>query len=66
MSQANAKLILHCGAREVTRDQLDRVPCPAAEGRRKPVPHGTVLTYVTQALMDAGYQIEKLHLGLSS
>src|SRR5262249_5186568 len=63
MSQA--KLILHCGAREVTRAQLDRVPCPAAEGSWKPVPRGTVLTYATQALTDAGYQIEKLQLGLS-
>lgn len=63
MSQA--KLMLHCGAREVTREQLDLVPCPPAEGRWRPVPHGTVLTYATQALADAGYQIEKLQLGLS-
>src|SRR5262249_26722448 len=31
----------------------------------RPVPHGTVLTYATQALADAGYIIEKLQLGLS-
>jgi hypothetical protein len=29
------------------------------------VPHGTVLTYATQALADAGYQVEKMQLGLS-
>jgi len=62
---SNAKLMLHCGAREVTREQLDSVPCPPAEGRWRPVPHGTVLTYATQALADAGYGIEKMHLGLS-
>ena len=62
---ASANLVLHCGAREVTREQLDLVPCPPAEGRWRPVPHGTVLTYATQALADAGYVIEKLQLGLS-
>jgi hypothetical protein len=63
MSDAN--LMLHCGAREVTRTQLDAVPCPPAEGKWRPVPHGTVLTYATQALADAGYEIDKMQLGLS-
>ena len=57
---SDAKLMLHCGAREVTREQLDLIPCPPAEGRWRPVPHGTVLTYATQALADAGYAIEKM------
>ena len=29
------------------------------------MPHGTVLTYATQALTDAGYSVEKMQLGLS-
>jgi Domain of unknown function (DUF932) len=62
---SDAKLMLHCGAREVTRDQLDAVPCPPAEGKWRPVPHGTVLTYATQALADAGYEIEMMQLGVS-
>ncbi len=62
---ADAKLMLHCGAREVTRTQLNAVPCPAAEGKWKPVPHGTVLDYAERALIDAGYQIDKMELGLS-
>src|SRR5438477_4557641 len=62
---SDAKLTLHCGAREVTREQLELVPCPPAEGRWRPVAHATVLTYATQALTDAGYEIEKLQLGLS-
>src|SRR5437660_3472736 len=62
---SEAKLMLHCGAREVTREQLELVPCPPAEGRWRPVAHATVLTYATQALADAGYEIEKLQLGLS-
>ena len=61
----SAKLTLHCGAREVTSEQLSLVPCPKPEGRWRPVPHGTVLTYATQALTDSGYEIEKMQLGLS-
>lgn len=49
---AEANLILHCGAREVTVEQLQAVPCPPAEGRWRPVPHGTVLPYATEALTD--------------
>ena len=60
-----SKLMLHCGAREVSREQLDAIPCPPAEGRWRPVPHGTVLTYATRALEDAGYEVEKLSLGVS-
>ncbi len=62
---STAKLMLHCGAREVTSEELALVPCPAPEGRWRPVPHGTVLTYAAEALRDAGYEIEKMQLGLS-
>ena len=61
----SASLMLHCGAREVTRDQLALVPCPPAEGRWRPVPHVTVLDYAEKALLDAGYEVDKLQLGLS-
>src|SRR5438128_2686525 len=64
-SMADAKLMLHCGAREVTREELNAVPCPRPEGRWWPVPHGTVLTYAEQALRDAGYELDRLSLGLS-
>ena len=62
---AQAKLLLHCGAREVTPEELASVPCPAPEGRWRPVPHGTVLTNATTALTDAGYRVETMQLGLS-
>jgi Domain of unknown function (DUF932) len=62
---ADANMTLHCGAREVTREQLALVPCPPAEGRWKPVPHVTVLDYACKALTDAGYGIRKQRLGLS-
>ena len=62
---ATANLTLHCGAREVTRDQLAAIPCPPAEGRWRPVPHHEVLDYSVKALDDAGYEIEKMRLGLT-
>jgi hypothetical protein len=62
---ATAVMTLHCGAREVTRDELAVVPCPQAEGRWKPVPHATVLDFAVKGLTDAGYGIKKLKLGLS-
>lgn len=65
MSEATASLTLHRGAREVTRDELALVPCPAAEGRWKPVPHATVLDMALQGLSDAGYGVKKLKIGLS-
>jgi Domain of unknown function (DUF932) len=60
----DATLILHCGAREVTADELKAVPCPPAEGRWRPVPHATVLGYACNALADAGYVIDTMKLGL--
>lgn len=62
---SNATLMLHCGAREVTRAELEQVPCPEASGRWNPVPHGTVLTYACEALQNAGYGVERMSLGLS-
>src|SRR4051794_26516834 len=62
---ANANLILHCGAREVSVDALNAVPCPPADSRWRPVPHGTVLRYATESLTEAGYAIDNLRLGLT-
>lgn len=58
-------MILHCGAREVTRDQLELVPCPSPSGRWRPVPHHQVLDHAVKALGDAGYGIQKMKLGLA-
>ncbi len=62
---ADAKLILHCGAREVSQEELNAVPCPEPEGRWRPVPHGSVLSYATDALKEAGYEIDNLRLGVA-
>src|SRR5436190_2012307 len=42
---AQAALVCHRGAREVTRDELSRVGCPPPQGRWRPVPHAQVLGY---------------------
>jgi len=63
---ANATLICHRGAREVTRDELARVACPAPQGNWRPVPHVDVLSNAEQALTAAGYGIDGTHLALSS
>lgn len=62
---ATANLALHCGAREVSVEELRQIPCPEAEGRWRPVPHGTVLDYATTALTSAGYEVQSQRLGLS-
>src|SRR4051794_17730486 len=62
---ANATLVCHRGAREVSRDELQLVPCPDPQGRWCPVPFHTVLGYAERALTDAGYRIAKLALAVS-
>src|SRR4051812_1193959 len=62
---ANATLICHRGAREVTREELARVACPLPEGNWRPVPHADVLAHAEGALTAAGYGIERLSLALS-
>lgn len=53
------------GVRNVTLDELRTVPCPAAEGRWRPVPHHEVVGHVSTALTNAGYEIDQLQLGLA-
>lgn len=61
----SSQLVLHRGGREVSREELDAVPCPPPEGKWRPVPHGQVLRFAENALVAAGYQIERMNLGLS-
>jgi len=63
---ADATLICHRRAREVARDELAGVACPPAEGRWRPVPHSEVLSHAEQALINAGYAIDRMSLALFS
>jgi hypothetical protein len=62
---ATAELNLHSGGRIVSPDDLPLVPCPAPEGRWKPVPHSQVLGYATEALTQAGFEIRDQRLALA-
>lgn len=65
MVQATAALVLHThGAREVTREELDRVATPEPTRTWKPIPHGTVIDVVERTLTSAGFSIESAKFGL--
>src|SRR5437899_1274277 len=42
VSVMSSELVLHRGGREVSREELDAVPCPPPVGKWRPVPHGQV------------------------
>lgn len=58
-------LILHRGAREVTRDDLFRVETPQPQGRWHPVSHGHALEAVEQTLQACGFSVETGNHALS-
>ena len=62
---ADAKLVLHVGARQVPRADLVHVPTPPATATWFPVAHATVIDTVEQSLTNAGFAIEKADYGLS-
>lgn len=62
---SNATLCLHRGARHVSIEELAAVPCPQAEGRWNPVSHYAVLGHAKAAIGSAGYDIQKMDIGIS-
>src|SRR5436309_7216408 len=65
MSDSKSTLILHCGAREVTREELDRIEPPAETQTWKPIKHAVVLDKVGAALNDAGFHPRAVRMGVS-
>lgn len=63
MSQS--QLVLHCGAREVSREDLTKVPTPAATATWYPVPHAAVIETVELSLTASGFEVRKARFGLS-
>lgn len=64
MSQST--LMLHRGAREVSRDFLKHLPLPQPQGPRHiPVGHAQLLDMVTQNLADSGFEVTRERFGLS-
>lgn len=59
-------LVLHCGAREVSRQALAEVEAPAPERRWHPIKHSAVLETVESTLKAVGFEITRERLGLSA
>ena len=60
-----SNIVLHCGAKPVTRQQLASVACPPGTDTWKPVPHATVLDLVGGMLELSGFRIASEQLGLT-
>ena len=58
-------LILHCGAREVIRGELDLIEAPPPTTSWYPLKHSTVVTAVEGTLDRAGFSIVKSRLSVS-
>lgn len=62
---AKATMILHCGARAASEEELASVPTPPPEGRWRPLSHASVLSRVKETLGEAGYAIRGQQIALS-
>ena len=62
---ANGQLILHCGARQVERPELDLIEAPPPTETWYPLAHRNVIDRVLTTLDGAGFQIRKQSFGLS-
>lgn len=60
-----SSLILHRGAREVSRTDLDGVTVPTATATWFPISHGCVLDRTVETLTQAGFEVARSHLGLT-
>ncbi|MFZ2657663.1 MAG: DUF932 domain-containing protein [Victivallales bacterium] len=58
-------LILHCGARRVSRDELKDVLTPKPTMSWRPVPHYEVAEFVTHVAKRRGYELVKEEYGLT-
>jgi hypothetical protein len=65
MADDNAKLVLHCGGREASREELARIEAPAATATWFPVKHAAVIDTVEQTLTASGFAIRRARFGLA-
>ena len=59
-------LMLHCGAKRVSRSDLMQVPTPAPTRTHKPVPHIHIAEIIAHEAQDRGYSITSEEYGLST
>ena len=63
---ATSTLILHRGAREVTREEFESLPVPPATKTWAPVSHSRVLDTAVATLREAGFTCVSTRLALSA
>src|SRR5262249_61955276 len=62
---ARSDLVTHCGARVVTREEVDGVEAPAATDTWFPVKHAAVIDAVSRTLTGAGFAVRAVKYALS-
>ena len=62
---ADSRLVLHCGAREVTREELDTIQPPLPTRTWRPIAHATVLEMVSEVMRGSGFTITKVRIGVA-
>ena len=64
---STSTLVLHCGAREVTRDQLDAISAntPPATRTFVPVSHSVALDTVVRTMADSGFAARSIKIGVA-
>src|SRR3954452_5452526 len=60
-----AQLVLHVGAKEVSRDELASVEAPPPTRTWFPIRHSHVLDAVLETVDQSGFTVEKMRLALS-
>ena len=60
-----AKLVLHCGARQVSRADLEAIEAPSATSTWFPIAHRTVIDAVTGTLTSSGFVVKREQFGLA-
>jgi hypothetical protein len=65
MDQATSTLLTHCGARAISREQLDAIGAPPPTRTWFPVRHADAIDSVASALSDAGFAIRRVQFAVS-
>jgi hypothetical protein len=60
-----SSLVTHCGARAVSREDLERVEAPPATGTWFPIKHSAVADAVSASLAAAGFEVRSTKFALS-
>jgi hypothetical protein len=60
VNQAQSSLVTHCGARVVSREELDRIDAPPPTRTWFPVRHSAVIDTVGRTLEQAGFRVNRV------